>query len=167
MWWKSISFNRDLHYNTLTKAAGCRDVFICFHLTSIVHECVFEWVCESFAPQLTVKMPASNRLLTGARGRWWHHLWPIAGPRPTDERKDGRCEDRGMGWWKKRMARWRRGALLICVLLNSAAPVSEAGRGRKGTVMNEWIKKRRERDRGWEGKRERKDWRVHKEGAVK
>lgn len=65
--------------------------FICFHLTSIVSECVLECVwLHFFAPQLTVKMPASNRLLTGARGRWWHHLRPIAGPRPTDERKDGR-----------------------------------------------------------------------------
>jgi len=31
-----------------------------------------------FTPQLTVKTTASNRLSTGATGRWWHHLWPIA-----------------------------------------------------------------------------------------
>lgn len=57
--------------------------------------------------------------------------------RDRQTREDGGT-GRMEGWrWKERMERWSGGALLICVLLNSAAPVSEAGRGGKGTVMNE------------------------------
>lgn len=43
--------------------------------------------------------------------------------------------------WKKKMERWSRGAILISVLLNSAATVTEAQGRRKGMAMNERIKK--------------------------
>lgn len=76
-------------------------------MSVLVFECVSVCVVlHFFTPQLTVKTLASNRLLTGAGGRWWHHLRPIAGLALTHEREDG------WGGWRDGDGRkgWRDGA---------------------------------------------------------